>query len=137
MGWDSFISAVIGGLFVLAGGFLQSFLAGRKREEENKNRMKIHILQNLMGFRAALADAKTEEEKRRRERYSEPFLSALNQINVVFNDNNNVIEKYEEFYHSRLVNSPSDELLYKLIKSIHEDLNMKAPSREQFSGIIY
>jgi len=142
---NTLAAVVIGGVFTLLGGALQSFISFRADRRENKTKMKINVLTSIVGNRAALTSLDTtntqnlsEGEARIRE-YKRPFFSALNEINVTFNDNSEVIEKYNEFYYaitSQKNESDINELLYKLIKSMYEDLNMKAPSREHFYKII-
>lgn len=60
MDWNVILSVVVGGLFTLAGGGLQSYLGDKKRKEENKTQLKVNVLESLMGNRAALVDGADE-----------------------------------------------------------------------------
>lgn len=136
MDFNILLSAIIGGLFVLSGSFLESVLSSRKNKEHTEKDLKLVILRDLMGNRMGLSDVMPEQN-----RYRMVFMSALNQVPVVFNKNSLVIEKFNEFsYHLSTkdkTTGSANGLLYELVKAIFEDLDMEMPSREVFFRTLF
>lgn len=134
MDFNILLSAIIGGLFVLSGSLIESLLTSRKNKENTENTekdLKLAILRDLMGNRIGLSDVIPAQNE-----YRTVFMSALNQVPVVFNKNLVVIEKFNEFsYHISTkdkTKGSANDLLYELVKAIFEDLNIEMPSREVF-----
>lgn len=95
MDWNTLISAVIGGLFVLIGSYIESVLSSKKHEDQRENNLKISILKDLIGNRMGLSDGLPSQNE-----YRKVFMRALNQVPIVFNKNKMVIEKFNDFsYH--------------------------------------
>lgn len=136
MDFNILLSAIIGGLFVLSGSFLESVLFSRKNKEHTEKDLKLVILRDLMGNRMGLSDVMPEQNGYRR-----VFMSALNQVPVVFNKNSLVIEKFNEFsYHLSTkdkTTGSANGLLYELVKAIFEDMDMEMPSREVFFRTLF
>lgn len=136
MDFNILLSAIIGGLFVLSGSFLESVLSSRKNKEHTEKDLKLFILRDLMGNRMGLSDVMPEQNG-----YRMVFMSALNQVPVVFNKNSLVIEKFNEFsYHLSTkdkTTGSANDLLYELVKAIFEDLDMEMPSREVFFRTLF
>lgn len=136
MDFNILLSAIIGGLFVLSGSFLESVLSSRKNKEHTEKDLKLVILRDLMGNRMGLSDVMPEQNG-----YRMLFMSALNQVPVVFNKNSLVIEKFNEFsYHLSTkdkTTGSSNDLLYELVKAIFKDLDMEKPSREVFFRTLF
>lgn len=138
MDWSIIISVIVGGLFTLAGGALQSYLADKKRKEDNKIRMKISVLEDLIGNRVALV----AESDQQIEAYKAPFFSALNRINVAYYDSNKVLDKHDEWKNAMISSQPvtndrKNELFHELIVEMHEDLDMRSPTLEQFKATLH
>lgn len=131
MDFNILLSAIIGGLFVLSGSLIESLLTSRKNKENTEKDLKLAILRDLMGNRIGLSDVIPAQNE-----YRTVFMSALNQVPVVFNKNLVVIEKFNEFsYHISTkdkTKGSANDLLYELVKAIFEDLNIEMPSREVF-----
>lgn len=138
MDWYIIFSVIVGGTFTLAGGALQSHLADKKRKEDSRIRMKINVLEDLMGNRAAIA-AEFEHEKAP---YKPSFFSALNRINVAYYDSEKVLDKHDEWKNAMISSQPvsSDRknlLLHEVIVEMHKDLTMRPPTLEQFKATLY
>lgn len=131
------LGALVGGFFTLLGGAIQVKLSDEKQKKENIRNMKVAVLVGLMSNRAALMNINTLEELEQIKAYKQPFFVALNQINVIFNDSEEVLRRYNEF--STFAAGPRtsediqiDDLLYNLVESMHTDLGMKVPNRTSF-----
>lgn len=79
-----------------------------QKKEENR-RKKFLVFQQLMGYRYDIQSAE--------------FISALNQIVVVFHDSQEVILSIKKFYES-LGTSMSDQRLLELFKAVMNELQM-------------
>lgn len=136
MDFNILLSAIIGGVFVLTGSFIESVLSSRKTKELTEKDLKLAILRDLMGNRMGLSDIMPEHNG-----YRMVFMSALNQVPVVFNKNSLVIEKFNKFsYHLSIkdkTTGSANDLLYELVKAIFEDLDMEIPSREVFFRTLF
>lgn len=138
MNWSTIIGVFIGGLFTLAGGLLQVLLSDKRRKEEKIKELKLKVLEDLMGHRAALVSNPSRNMEMHRER----FFSALNRIDVTFSDSKEVVKKYREWQNAKSSTQPissdrMDQILYEVIKSIYKNLNIDAPSLEQFKQTFY
>lgn len=135
--FSAILGAVVGGFFTLVGGAYQVRSSEKIQEKDNKNKLKIGVLIDIMGNRTALSDSQNSSM------FAKTFFNAMNRITVTFNDNKTVIELYDEFSRhaalppeERNVNT-SNEIMYKLIKSMYKDLNMEPPTFETFMTTLY
>lgn len=136
MDWITLISAVIGGLFVLIGSYIESILSSKKSEVQRENNLKISVLKDLIGNRMGLSDGLPSHND-----YRKVFMRALNQVPIVFNKNKMVIEKFNDFSYHMSVQDKTSEManqkLYELIQAIYDDINLEAPSRDVFFRTIF
>src|SRR5699024_8307693 len=93
--------------------------------------IKISILRDLMGNRIGLSDQLPDDNI-----YRFNFMYVFNQIPVVFNENEKVIEKFNDFsYHASTKDKTTEvanDKLYQLLRAIHEDLDLEMPSKDIF-----
>lgn len=131
MDWSSLTSAVIGGVFVLIGNYIGVKTTSNKNAAQREIDIKVSILRDLMGNRIGLSDQLPDDNF-----YRFNFMYAFNQIPVVFNKNELVIEKFNDFsYHASTKDKTTEianEKLYLLLRAIHKDLNLEIPSKDVF-----
>lgn len=131
------LSTILGGILSILGGYIQTRMSEKKQEEDRKTKLKVEVLIDIMGNRAALTGSTNSSL------FTHSFFNAMNRINVTFNDNEEVLNFYEEFSRHALlppdqkIGNTSNELFYKLIKSMYKDLDMVAPSYEAFVKTLY
>lgn len=131
------LGAIVGGFFTLLGGAYQVKLSEKKQKEEDKKKIKLDVLTDIMGNRAALSDPQNSPL------YKKDFFTALNRVTVAFSDNKKVTDLYEEFTRHMFLptgkknGNTSNELMYKLVKSMYEDLNIEVPSYDNFIAVIF
>lgn len=143
MDWNILIStlvgALVGGFFTLLGGAYQVHLSKKSQEKQSKRKIKLEVLTTFMGNKAAISDSPQSVD------YKKDFFSAINRIPLAFNDNEEIIDLYDEFIrHSRLPEEQkarrgnyANELLYKLIKKMYEDLSIQPPTYDNFIATVY
>lgn len=133
MNWSTLIGIFIGGAFTLAGGWFQVYLSHKKSREDMRTALKISLLEDFMGNRLAMKNNLSVDISG----YKVTFFSAFNRIDVTFSDSSNVIKKLREYenalFSKEIISSDRfDEVLYELVKSMYIDLNLEAPTQEQF-----
>lgn len=137
--WFYIISALIGGVFVILGVFIQTFIQDSKEKNKKLYESKKDLLFLFMGNRTALAAVENQADEYRINVYRKDFYTSLSQINLVFNENKDVLES-----HNKLLaglgsgTGDNDELLFELVKNMYLDLEIiNIPTREQFKKIVY
>lgn len=133
------VGALVGGFFTLLGGAYQVHLSMKSQEKESKRKIKFEVLNTFMGNKAAISGSPQSVD------YKKDFFSATNRIPLAFNDNKEIIDLYDEFIrHSHLpeeqkagTGNYANELLYKIIKKMYEDLSIQPPTYENFIATLY
>lgn len=130
---QNFISALIGALFTLLGGYIQQKRSESIRHQEAKRQLKFKVLYDFNSNKNAIGQGVNDKGVFRAE-----FVRSLNSIPIAYFDSKKVIDAYDKFI--RAINSGHDsssneknELLYQLIVSMFEDLDLTPPSYQVYS----
>lgn len=140
MTWDIllqvFLAALFGGLFTLAGGYFQQKRADKNRVQQSKRELKFRVLYDFNANKNAIGVRPDTKDIFRAE-----FLRSLNSIPIAFHDSRKVVDSYEKFtraIHNRssVSSNELDELLYQLIVSMYEELDIVPPNYHTHSTFL-
>lgn len=125
---ENFISAIIGGCFVLLGVILQEFISKRRQKEELISKEKMNIIRDITAYKIVLSNNNVANNDA-----ITKFNSALNLIPIIFQNNKEVVEKYKELI-SKIDNETTDlnTPFYNLVMSLHDDIKIPKTEKDIF-----
>lgn len=128
------IPTLVGGFLAILGGFIQQSYLNKKNQKNKTYEEKKAIVKDILANKYILANninSSADADAKNK------FISALNLIPFVFQDNASVKVKYNNFIQSLYSKENTNDTLYELISELFQDLNLPAPTKEDFIQALY